>query len=107
MTYTHTPGPWEIESTVSAHYIVSEDCEVARVDLIGAIEGLENEDLANARLIAASPAILEALVDLLAGHNLSQDEPEEYPDEEAELQAREVWGRAQQAIDDATTEGER
>jgi hypothetical protein len=58
---THTPGPWEIESTVSAHYIESEGCEVARVDLIGAIEGLENVDLPNARLIASAPDLLAAL----------------------------------------------
>jgi hypothetical protein len=31
--------------------------------------------------------VFEALVDLIAGHNLSQDEPDEYPDEETELQA--------------------
>ena len=50
---THTPGPWEIESTVSAHYIES---EVARVDLIGAPGVLsDNVDIANARLIAAAP----------------------------------------------------
>ena len=45
-------------------------------------------------------SLVEALVDLVAEHNLSKDEPGEYPDEAAELQAREVWGRAQQAIDE-------
>jgi hypothetical protein len=58
---THTPGPWEIESTVSAHYIESEGCEVARVDLIGAPEARvlsDNVDLANARLIKAAPELL-------------------------------------------------
>ena len=44
--------------------------------------------------------LVEALVDLVAEHNLSKDAPGEYPDEAAELQAREVWGRAQQAIDE-------
>jgi len=57
---THTPGPWKIASTVSAHYIESEGCEVARVDLIGAPEVRVLEDAANARLIASAPELLEA-----------------------------------------------
>ena len=61
---SYTPGPWKIASTVSAHYIESEGCEVARVDLIGAPEVRvlsDNVDLANARLIAAAPDLLAAL----------------------------------------------
>jgi hypothetical protein len=84
---THTPGPWEIESTVSAHYIESEGCEVARVDLIGAIEGLENVDLPNARLIASAPEMLLALKALLR----SRPSPGPIP-----------WAQAEAAIAKAT-----
>jgi hypothetical protein len=104
MKYTHTPGPWTaFQAYPQRHTIGTPNGKIC--DLWGADPAFyTDEDEANARLIAAAPELLEALVDLIAGHNLSQDEPEEYPDEEAGLQAREVWGRAQQAIDAAATQ---
>ena len=112
---THTPGPWNYagpsdigRDSYSIYGSGPSNAVMVSMAYTAGPSDYGDAAEANARLIAASPAILEALVDLLGGHNLSQDEPEEYPDEEAELQAREVWGRAQQAIDDATTgqEGE-
>ena len=55
----HTPGPW--------HIVVTKNCvvEVCGVDggAIGTVSRYRNseEELANAALIAASPALLEAL----------------------------------------------
>lgn len=48
----HTPGPWEILSTLEICSGNKDICE---------LKGWMNEDQANARLIAAAPDLLEAL----------------------------------------------
>jgi hypothetical protein len=71
MSERHTPGPWRVaqfhESTgesepeiVGPDHVDSDDCQF----IAGVCEGLPETD-ANARLIAAAPALLEALKDTL------------------------------------------
>lgn len=61
MQTTHTPGPWAIVETASAHIgeraiLDAEGYTVCNPSPMGA---------ANARLIAAAPAMLDALLDAL------------------------------------------
>lgn len=71
----HTPGPWEVRipsSTAARHpvYIVGGDLILAAIS----VPGGAYEDLrvahANARLIAAAPAMLEALEEMLEVHGV-------------------------------------
>lgn len=67
MSAAHTPGPWaEFEPTDTLHAVRSVLGKiVADVGYSGTIEG----DKANARLIAASPDLLEALEVLLSNNS--------------------------------------
>jgi len=56
----HTPGPWRQEGLV----VWNANTSSVIVNVAGFHAGIE-EDLANARLIAAAPDLLEALVDML------------------------------------------
>ena len=61
-TYTHTPGPWSVETKGSRHFIDGADeLTVAYVDRAGVRERQTYES--NARLIASAPDLLEALED--------------------------------------------
>jgi len=63
---THTPGPWRAKLTRGKHgysdfyNVLGPQYEVCRM------MGIDHEDKANARLIAAAPDLLEALRDLVA-----------------------------------------
>lgn len=58
MAQKHTPGPWEVEFSI----IAAPDCKKCIVQFGFDIRNHKNpEVLANARLIAAAPALLEAL----------------------------------------------
>ena len=64
----HTPGPWKFEELTAQDgdgYILTEGDEVVIVHHGGAYsKGLQRDEvLANARLIAAAPDLLEALED--------------------------------------------
>ena len=68
MTHTHTPGPWEANGTniVNPKAPLLKPCEPNGIGgQIAEVTGLGNKDhdtqLANARLIAASPDLLSAL----------------------------------------------
>ena len=60
----HTQGPWEIETKGSRHFIDGADqLTVAYVDRAGVRDRQEIE--ANARLIAAAPELLAALIGMM------------------------------------------
>ena len=60
MSNTHTPGPWRITTDFIGIYDSEGRC-IADMDSESAPEFGESETLANARLIAEAPAMLEAL----------------------------------------------
>ena len=70
----HTPGPWrvEIDDSPDAAWawqwptIVSDEYEVVGTE---GIYGDLETDMANARLIAAAPDLLEALKEVFADHD--------------------------------------
>ena len=85
-THTHTPGPWRVEdwkytdsrfswrrdgvpTIVSANDAIAEAFNLYRPN---AEDDAESEALANARLIAAAPELLEALQNLT--HPMASDE---------------------------------
>ena len=64
----HTPGPWSF-------YDDSNDGKTNRIEIVAVgktvariYHSVPAEDLPNARLIAAAPDLLEALKDMLDGH---------------------------------------
>jgi hypothetical protein len=61
--FQHTPGPWEINTTTGYTDVIATANATERVCMI---DGEGDKDLerteANARLIAAAPAMLDALV---------------------------------------------
>ncbi len=67
MTTKHTPRPWlfdEGRDAITTHNrITNGETRIATVEL-GWAEPLESEQIANARLIAAAPDLLEALIEL-------------------------------------------
>lgn len=78
MQTQHTPGPWRIEDKRSrGRTLISGDGWVRLCDVYTVMEGCREpypEGMANARLIAAAPDLLDALIDLLHQSKLSQDE---------------------------------
>jgi hypothetical protein len=60
----HTPGPWTVDVEDECRVIDVQDCTVARTDYVE-IEEERDWQVANAALIAAAPAMLEALTDLM------------------------------------------
>ena len=107
----HTPGPWVLKET-KHDIVISDWCVVAGDDRIGLFpykriysddrsqSGLVicHERMANAKLIAAAPELLEALQALYDynPHNCPSCEP---TNEELEL-----WEKAKAAINKATGE---
>ena len=61
----HTPGPWTVDVEDECRVIDVQDCTVARTDYVE-IEEERDWQVANAALIAAAPAMLEALREALA-----------------------------------------
>jgi len=68
----HTPGPWTVDVEDECRVIDVQDCTVARTDYVE-IEEERDWQVANAALIAAAPALLEALRYALPKDDL--DEP--------------------------------
>lgn len=60
-TTKHTPGPWQADRTtcLDGVMICNESVDIAMV--LGPSEELDEQTLADARLIAAAPEMLEAL----------------------------------------------
>ena len=68
MTNKHAPAPWRINNEFGRFviYAPASDClEIARIRTIGDGEDDFEECEANAKLIAASPELLELLIDLI------------------------------------------
>ena len=75
----HTPGPWAITRNVSTLSIVPQSAEMPDIKPTLATiskwpREAVNESEANARLMAAAPELLEALIDLLYQAKLSEQE---------------------------------
>jgi hypothetical protein len=77
-----TPGPWEIENRtkqgefcITTHIVAKDKSHLAIITPCN-IE-------ANARLIAAAPALLAALIDLLKLHDGNGEWDGDWPDEKA------------------------
>ena len=66
MEKKHTPGPWEVRKTASGNpFIYAGQLNVAGVAMVRA--GVDSATAeANARLIAAAPELLEALIQAVA-----------------------------------------
>lgn len=90
---THTPGPWEADQTVADTWIIGPDQQVrtvrgtvARVQHASHMR-LRAETVANARLIAAAPELLDALRSALPlaekGYAWWQNRYEANPSDEA------------------------
>jgi len=89
MTHTHTPGPWHIGKRAADVAIYGpKGEEVAKI--LGFFND-DEENKANARLISASPNLLEAL------QMLMPQEPRE-----ADSYDRAMWDNARAAIAKAT-----
>ena len=56
----HTPGPWNVGPELEIFYEPN-GCPITRPLSITSMDGRTDEDLANARLIAAAPDLLAAL----------------------------------------------
>lgn len=75
--HTHTPGPWVARnatlpnSNVIRWVILETEAGFTLADT-GNADTPKHQDEANARLIAASPTMLEALKDVLGGLNARQ-----------------------------------
>lgn len=66
MKTQHTPGPWKIKTKPCAPVWADSGDKFWRIPVVGVIYGATLEqELANARLIAAAPELLEACVALL------------------------------------------
>lgn len=64
MTATHTPGPWTLHPTAihaAVRSVGTPDAGPRRICTVGSMNG-NPVDKANARLIAAAPDLLEALI---------------------------------------------
>lgn len=91
----HTPGPWHVvegkltKSALEVHANSRAICELWR-------RGNAKTELANARLIAAAPEMLEALCNFVAWFNKTYPEPSTHPEHE--------WNIANRVIAKATGE---
>lgn len=78
---THTPGPWNTDGEnifycpTNNHDSIDSDLHIAKVYVPTDSEGPEQEGLANARLIASAPELLEALKAIKARMNGVFDDP--------------------------------
>lgn len=73
----HTPGPWKTEIHVKDIEIWNQNTHIATINHHYKYEDQPAIDKANARLIAAAPELLEALIAAVAqldrdGHDLSK-----------------------------------
>jgi len=81
MKLEHTPGPWELSGRLGTN-VVSVNSPVAITE-IWVREGWE----ADARLIAAAPELLEALINVILDWRNSIDDATWYPASDAIIKA--------------------
>ena len=99
MTTTHTPGPWCLQESLNDFYgqeIIGGRRIIAETCIDDAVQETE-EDLANARLIAAAPDLLSALEYF---YNIMHD----YRDSTRKGYVKQAFKRARDAITKATRE---
>ena len=81
MSAQHTPGPWKAFNSIKAIGVGSERSDVAwvRFEEYGLIDTArsQEEDKANARLIAAAPDLLEAIAGLVGCIDHGSESPTE------------------------------
>jgi hypothetical protein len=68
MTILHSPGPWAIESSLSGEFRLTRYITDLAAHVVAEVKPVQGDDLvevANARLIAVAPELLEALEYLL------------------------------------------
>jgi hypothetical protein len=68
MTIHHSPGPWAIESSLSSEFRFTRYITDLAAHVVAEVKPVQGDDLvevANARLIAVAPELLEALEHLL------------------------------------------
>ena len=95
----HTPGPWEVLEDKSMISVVTECAEIC--DIVHDVRPV-SENLANARLIAAAPEMLEALESVLRVvdlGNASGDSAEAFAEwsQEHETMAQAVYAAVKKA----------
>lgn len=61
MTTTHTPGPWATHLVDETVVVIPRRPLPQQISMLGHSEVADDEDYANARLIAAAPELLAAL----------------------------------------------
>ena len=64
----HTPGPWYVDGLRKTRVATAEDLTIATAH--AGADRSKNKAEANARLIAAAPALLEALEAILRDHSI-------------------------------------
>ena len=108
---TYTQGPWTIDYAMNdyeGHYLNGAGRLVAITNTVE--NEVTDEDRANARLIAASPEMLEALQELIDWEGVEANNYNLCPcrdDEITQKEAHEVWTTVFKAIAKATgKEGE-
>lgn len=64
----HTPGPW-----IANHFhVAARGPGIEDHCIVGRVDGCTGQEaLANARLIAAAPDLLEALIEMASGHSMA------------------------------------
>lgn len=100
MKTSHTPGPWSAECALSSdlfniRYVTGLNCEKV-CDVNHRVEMPQEVALANAKLIAASPDLLEAA--RLALQLIKDTWIEEHGNQQVGM----AWGALEQAINKAT-----
>lgn len=65
MTTKHTPGPWSNHLVDDTVVVIPRRPLPQQISALGHSEVADDEDYANARLIAAAPELLQALIDVV------------------------------------------
>ena len=83
MTSQHTPGPWTFtdDPEYNCFYVDAQNGAIGVADVVRL--PVKDQGLANARLIAAAPDLLDALQDLLWAVTGFGDFEAQYPEEYA------------------------
>lgn len=100
---THTPGPWRYEGDgwVAVDDADNQDANGHCVPVCNVRGAQAHQIDANGRLIAASPALLEALYIIAGGHTTRFPNAPDVMTESAETFQHKMWGWSQEVARDA------
>ena len=98
---THTPGPWH-SNVDEAHRRVVVRAGLTPLAELWMVGQPENQRIADARLIAAAPELLDALRDLVHGHDLVLSGDDALDDAYAGMHTEAALTSARAAIAKAT-----